>query len=138
MVVPMNYEHLLQSALREFEAKVGNLVEAEFERAHAAMREGGSCEVPIIGGDWAQGDEDELQQHAMQALKCRKWFEFEAPLWCQPLPLTENACVALFNQPNRRLNPIGRYGRMLRGLRWRYETAMRFELFMACDLNPSA
>jgi hypothetical protein len=74
----------------------------------------------------------------MRALCAQKWFEYEAPLWAQPLPLRLEDCQALFNQPNRRLFPVGRYGIMLRGMDWDYRRAPPFEVHTSYQLSPPA
>jgi hypothetical protein len=135
----MDYERLLESALREFETTVEAIVEREFAAAAEAMRHGKAGEIPIIGGAWPPPQyRGVLKQRAMRALKARKWFEFEAPLWCQPLPLSQDECVALLNQPNRRLFPVANYGTMLRSHGWDLTYVLPFEVFVADELNPPA
>jgi hypothetical protein len=135
--MPMDYERLLQSALREFETTVEAIVEREFAAAFDRMRQGERCEVPIIGGAWPPPEYREGRQaRAMRALRARKWFEYETPLWAQPLPLSQDECVALFNQPNQRLGPVANYGTMLRSCGWDLSCVMPFEVFMACELSP--
>src|SRR5262249_10517998 len=70
----------------------------------------------------------------------RKWFEFEAPAWAQPLPLTLEDCLARSNMPGystvSREFLAGQYGLKLRGYEWHLDRAPRFERFCADMLNP--
>jgi hypothetical protein len=130
----MDYDRLLQFALREFERKVGSIVEREFAYARElrAMATCETVEVPIIGGDWTQGrNEDELQRLARQALRAREWFLFEAPRWAQCLPITLDDCRMWNVHPNRRLRPVGWYGILLRSRDWDFSDAPPFEQFCA-------
>jgi hypothetical protein len=131
--MPMDYEGLLQFALREFERKVGSIVEREFAYARELRaRHGEVCEVPIIGGEWRQcRSEDELQRLARQALRAQEWFLMEAPRWAQCLPLSLEACRSWDIAPNRRFRPVGAYARLLRGRDWDFSNAPPFEQFCA-------
>jgi hypothetical protein len=126
-----DYDRLLETAMREFERQVVSLVEREFE--HIAERmETGVCQIPVIGGEFPPPDRrDGLQARVRRALCARRWFEFEAAPWAQPLPVSASEISALFNRPNRRLYPVADYGLMLREMSWRYQHAMPFEEFTA-------
>jgi hypothetical protein len=116
----------------EFERVVESQVEREFARAFKALQAGEACEIPIIGDPFPPPQyRDGLKERAAWALRARKWFEFEAPLWAQPLPLKRDDCHALFNQPNRRLRPVGQYGIALRSMGWEYKRAIPFERYCA-------
>jgi hypothetical protein len=126
-----DYDRLLQTCLREFEREVVRQVEAEFARVLAKGAQPDE-EIPFIGDPFPSPQyRDGLQARVVRALLARKWFEFEAPLWAQPLPLTEDDCMRLINQPNRRLWPICEYGRTLRGMGWDLRYAPPFEQFLA-------
>jgi hypothetical protein len=128
-----DYDRMVQTALREFERKIRSEVDRKFAEVLMAMQAGIVCKVPIIGGEWPPEDypevRAELKPRAIRALCCRKWFEFEAPMWAQPLPLTDDDCVALFNQPNERLHVVGEYGILLRSSGWHRENVRPFEKY---------
>jgi hypothetical protein len=129
----MDYDRLLETAMREFERKVVSLVEREFERVCEAMQRGEECEIPVIGGEFLPPDyRAGLQERVMRALCARRWFEFEAPLWAQPLPLRNEDCIACFNPPHPTYGRrwlVGEYGVCLRSMDWHYERATPFEKF---------
>jgi hypothetical protein len=132
-----DYDRLLETAMREFERKVVSLVEQKFELVAKRMQSGEECEIPIIGGKFPPPEyRIDQKQRVMRALRAQKWFEYEAPLWAQPLPLRLEDCFALFNQPNRRLCPVGKYGILLREMDWNYRLAKPFEVFTAYELSP--
>jgi hypothetical protein len=100
-----------------YERKVASLVEPKLIARLDMMQPGD--EIPIIGGMFADyerlakeephikfptGQEyrADLQGRIMRAMAARKWFEFEAPRWAQPLPLSEDDCTACFNEPGER------------------------------------
>jgi hypothetical protein len=134
----------------EFEREVERLVERSrpgFEREIAAVFEAARtqpcvlCEIPIVGA--VQGfvysphasQHRDLEKLIVQAMCARKWFEFEAPPWAQPLPLSEEDCVACFNcGGDRRAALVGHYARTLRGMHWAYKLAPPFELHCAYSL----
>ena len=101
------------------------MVAGKYAQVFAALRAGEEVEIPVIGGALPPPEYrtaeyfDELQATGVRALCTRKWHEFEAPRWAQPLPLTEDDCIALYNLPEP---PWGRnwlvaeYGRHLRAL----------------------
>jgi hypothetical protein len=127
-----NYDRVLQACLREFEAVVDALVEAEFDSAYAAMKRGEAIEIPVIGEAFPPPKHrGPLKAQVRQALLCRRWFELDAPAWAQPLPLKRSDCEWFLNQPNRRIRPIGPYGIMLRDHGWDYRTVEPFEQFAA-------
>src|SRR6516164_1917658 len=83
-----DYDRILATAMGEFERVVESQVEREFARAFKALQAGEACEIPIIGDPFPPPQyRDGLKERAAWALRARKWFEFEAPLWAQPLPL---------------------------------------------------
>jgi hypothetical protein len=136
-----NYERLLETAMREVERSVVRQVEREFEARRKLPDD--ICEVPFIDGKYnphaPPGEHAALKQRVIAALRCRKWFELEAPLWAQPLPLKLDDCHALLNGPNRndqRLTLVSRYGQELMGMAWDYQRAPRFEVYCAQLLVP--
>jgi hypothetical protein len=126
-----DYDRLLKNSMQEFERKVEREVDELFEAARALPD--GACEVPWIGGTYFPHAPREelapLKQRVVRARCAQHWFEFEAPRWAQPLPLRLKDCRALYNQPNRRLMPVGKYGEVLRAMDWHYERASPFEVF---------
>jgi hypothetical protein len=119
---------------REFAAQV----EREFETA----LQSGAREIPIVGGEFDPDGPPEvhvrLMGDAVRALLAKKWFEGEAPPWAQPLPLTFDDCVALFNGPNqgqRRPYLRGEYGVHVRSAGWDLRYVMPFEVFCASKLG---
>jgi hypothetical protein len=128
---------LLQACTSEFEQQVADMFEARRNQPITL------CEIPIIGS--IRGHEYSphaprqqtyvLERLAVKALLAQKWFEDEAPKWAQPLPLTEEDCVALLQTRDRRPNLRGNYGRLLRELQWEYRNAKPFELFCAGKLG---
>jgi hypothetical protein len=74
----------------------------------------------------------------VRAIAARKWFEFEAPRWAQPLPLSEDDCTACFNGPERwgRRFLTGKYGLRLRDALWHRENVPPFEVFCADTMRP--
>lgn|SRR5262245_43711138 len=133
-----DYDRLLKTSLQEFEHKVTREVNELFEAAHALPDE--ICEIPFIGGTYSPHAPQEqltpLKQRVVRARCCQHWFTFEAPLWAQPLPLRLKDCRALYNQPNRRLMPVGEYGEMLRSMGWHFERALPFEVFCQSQAPP--
>jgi hypothetical protein len=144
-----NYDRLLQTAMKEFEAGVVRLVEREFEKLRALPDN--VAAIPFIGGmpytneqfDPHAPPEElaELKALVAQALRARKWFEFEAPAWAQPLPLTYEDCIRGFNirgagpDWSRRFDLISRYSKDLRAFRWQYQRVLPFEEFCAATLR---
>jgi hypothetical protein len=129
-----DYDRLLKTAMREFkrEVEVEQQVERAFERALQLGEE-----IPWIGDAFPPPEyRGGLKERVIRALCARRWFEFEAPKWAQPLPLKLNDCHRLFNQPNRRLVPVGKYGIRLRGMGWDLQRAPPFEVFCAEVLMP--
>jgi hypothetical protein len=121
---------------KEFERLIQRSVKEKFE----AIRGRTGVKLPWIGDPYYPEQHDDQYQSVLQALRCRRWFEFEAPPWAQPLPLSDEACIALFNGPNRdnrRLHMVGRYGQRLRGMNWNYQRATPFEIFCAGCVAPS-
>jgi hypothetical protein len=132
-----------------FERMIERMVEREFNNLRALPD--AVCEVPFIGGPpfdhYGQFNPHlppeqhaDLRQRVLRALRARRWFEFEAPPWAQPLPLKLEDCYALFNDPPHRgkIRPalVGEYGICLRGMDWRLEYAPPFEEFCAEQLSP--
>src|SRR5262245_38210049 len=106
----MRYERILQTAMRAFESEVERLVEREVE--FLCTLPGKVADVPIIGSmpftnarcDPHAPPEElaPLKALAAQALRARKWFEFEGPRWGQPLPLRLEDCHQLLNVRSQR------------------------------------
>jgi hypothetical protein len=124
---------MLQKCMQEFEAVVEQQVELEFERAYAAMKRGEKVEIPIIGEAFPPPEyrRNDLKARVRQALCCLEWFRLTGPEWAQPLPITREDCIWCYNQPNKRLYPVGRYGIVLRDHGWDYMRAPPFEQFIA-------
>jgi hypothetical protein len=124
--------------LREAEAEIVQLVEREFATLPAAA----SLDTQILPwiGPWPYtSTRAEHKALVVRALLAKCWFEFEAPRWAQPLPLTEKACVALLNGPDgdhHRRTVVVDYARQLRGLHWKYWNESPFEVFCARSLSP--
>jgi hypothetical protein len=116
-----DYDRVLETVLREYQREIATPVEREFAR----LRElpDGVGKLPWIGGEYYREQHAEQMQRVTAALGAKCWFEYEASLWAQPLPLKLEDCHKLFNQPNRRLWPVGRYGIELRGMGWDYRRA---------------
>src|SRR5262245_19303128 len=133
----MNY---LETCLREFKSEVEQTVERNFARVLEALQAGEDVKIPVIDDEFLPPERrtqeyfSKLEQLVVRALVAKKWFEFEAPRWAQPLPLSEDDCIALINQPNRRLYAVARYGRYLRALRWHLERVEPFEIFSSHEL----
>ena len=98
-------------------------------------------ELPYIGGwPFIHYERAEQKQMAVRALCCARWAETESPPWVLPLPLTDEACVALFNGPhrgNRRSRLRGEYGLHARTMGWVVERMTPFEMFCAGTLSPA-
>jgi|SRR5262249_25899891 len=126
-----DYSQLLKKSLLEFRRKVEHEVDEVFEALCALADD--VYEIPWIGGTYPPRAPREklvpLKQRVVRARCAQCWFEFEAPRWAQPLPLRLKDCQALYNQPNRRLRPVGEYGELLRALGWHLERARPFEVF---------
>ena len=76
-----DYDRLLETAMREFERKVGSLVEQKFELVAKRLQSGEECEIPVIGGKFPPPEyRIDQKQRVMRALCAQKWFEYEAPL----------------------------------------------------------
>jgi hypothetical protein len=126
-------DQLMEVCRREFERQVAQAF--EIARNQPIV----SCEIPIIGSlrayeysphaPWQQTYV--LERFAVKALLAQKWFEDEAPKWAQPLPLTEEDCVALLQTRDRRPNLRGKYGQLLRELQWELTYVTLFEVFCA-------
>jgi hypothetical protein len=83
-----DYDRLLETAMREFARGAESQVERAFERALQLGEE-----IPWIGDAFPPPQyRDDLKQVVIRALCARKWFEFEAPRWAQPLPLKLDDC----------------------------------------------
>lgn len=129
-----DYDRLLQAAMAEFERAIVDQVEAEF-----AALPNDICETPWIDEEFFPLGRVALKQLVIKALCARRWFEFEAPRWAEPLPLKRNDCHALYNgvhRGNQRSMLVGRYGVMLRGMHWDCQRAPPFEVFCAQVLSP--
>ena len=128
-----DYNRLLKSALQEFRRKVEAEVDEVFEALRASPDD--VCEIPWIGGTYPPHTPCEklvpLKQRVVRARCAQHWFGFEVGQWAQPLPLRQKDCVALYNQPNRRLAPVGQYGQILRMMDWHFHRVQRFEDFCA-------
>ena len=128
-------ERLVEQCRFAYEREVREAFEANRARPCAL------CDVmPIIGGmrgfqynpHASRQSHRDLEALVVQALLARKWFEYEAPLWAQPLPLTEEDCAACFNRGgDRRSSLVGNYARRLREMWWDYRLATPFEVFCA-------
>lgn len=131
-----SYEQMLETALRELEHLVVDQVEREFE----ALPDNAD-ELPLIGGEpFCYFDRATQKKAAVAALLAKQWFEYEAPKWAQPLPLTAEACYARFNGPHQRdlrARLVGEYGLRLREARWDLQLAPKFEVFCSQILSPS-
>jgi hypothetical protein len=68
-----------------------------------------------------------------RAICARKWFEFEAPAYCQPLPISERERLALTNRlpyrPYR--NVVANYVSELRDSGWHVDCVKNFLDFYA-------
>jgi hypothetical protein len=127
---------LMDVAEKEFERIIQRLVEQKF----AAIRGQINIKTPWIDDPYYPEQHDDLQKLVLQALRCRRWFEGEAPPWALPLPLSFEDCVARFHIPHRgsqRGRLVGEYGKLLRGKNWEWKHALPFEEFCAQMLVPS-
>jgi len=68
-----------------FRVQVARLF-AECRKKHL----GQCCEIPVLGGSYVPGEDDEkkLKKEAVGALRAREWFENNAPADAQPLPIS--------------------------------------------------
>jgi hypothetical protein len=127
------YDQLLKSDLQEFARKAAREVDEVFEALRALPDD--VHEIPWIGGTYPPHAPLEklapLKQRIVRARCCQHLFEFEAPRWAHPLPLRVKDCRALYNQPKRRLMPVGRYGELLRAMEWHYQRAPLFTDYYA-------
>jgi hypothetical protein len=142
------YDRILAANLREFEINIKATVARLFVRWREAIRAGEEVEIPAIGGalpplEYRTAEYfDELQATVVRALIARKWFESEAGLWAQPLPLTTDDITALLNirevRQHGRSSLRSNYGQHLRTLRWHIEHATPFEMFCAEKYNTGS
>jgi hypothetical protein len=80
-----------------------------------------------------------LQRRVLQALRCRRWFESEAPPWALPLPLSAEDCYGRWQGSSRndqRPYLVGKYGLLLRGAAWEWKNVPSFEMHCAQMLAP--
>jgi hypothetical protein len=126
---------LMDIAEKEYERVIQRLVEQKFE----AIRGRTDGELPWIGDPYYPEQHAILQRRVLQALRCRRWFEFEAPLWAQPLPLSAEDCYGRWQGSGRnsRHYLVGKYGLLLRGANWEWKHAPPFEMHCAQLLMPS-
>jgi hypothetical protein len=140
-----DYDRLLATALREYERKVRSLMLPKLVAVLAAAQPGD--EVPFIGDkiqspkyDDYQEYRDGLPERVIRAVIAQKWFEFEAPLWAQPLLLKREECTAVFSSfdepPLGRRNLVARYSLDLRSSGWDIKWAQPFEQFCAGIMRP--
>jgi hypothetical protein len=132
----MTITRLSDIAEKEYERVIRRLVEQKFD----AIRGRTDVELPWIADPYYPEQHDILQRRVLQALRCRRWFESEAPPWAQPLPLSFDDCVARFHIPHRGSQRgwlTGEYGKLMRGMNWNYERAPPFEMHCAQLLVPS-
>jgi hypothetical protein len=117
-----------------FERLARRLVEREFAHLPDDAKE-----LPFVGGHpFCYYDRAAQKEVVLQALRAMRWAESELPPWMLPLPLTAEACSALFNRPhgndyraNCRADLRGRYGMYLRSGAWDLTYVKPFEEFCA-------
>jgi hypothetical protein len=141
-----SYDRMLKTNLAEFEREVVKTVARKFERVLEVLRTGEDVKVPVIDDEFPPERYrtpeyfTELQAKVVRALVCRKWFQYEAPAWAWPLPITAEDCYARCNTPGEppygRNFLVGKYGLELRSAEWDLERAPRFEVFCANQLRP--
>jgi hypothetical protein len=131
-----DYARLLEVSMCEFERGVEQQVKRAFEAARALP--GDVAQVPFIGGEYdphaPREQHSNLIRKVCRALCCQKWFEFEAPKWAQPLPLSAEDCYGRWQGPNRgsqRHYLVGQYGLRLRGTGWERRNVPPFEVHCA-------
>jgi hypothetical protein len=131
-----NYDRMLKACMAEYEAVIKERVEREF--GPIFDREQPGDEIPIIGGEFPPLEyrDEDLKQKAIRALCAVRWFELEAPLWAQPLPLRQEEFEAVNRLPDQRRRPVAFYGRILRGQGWNLKYAQPFEKFLAYQIVP--
>jgi hypothetical protein len=123
-------------AEKEYERIIQRLVEQKFK----TIRGRTNATTPWIDDVYHPEQHDDLQQRVLQALRCRRWFEYEAPPWAQPLPLSWEDCYARYqglNRGSQRGYLVGRYGILLRGAGWEWKNVPPFEMHCAQLLVPS-
>jgi hypothetical protein len=106
------------------------LVEQKFE----AIRGRTNAKIPWLDDPYHPEQHDDQQERVLQALRCRRWFEYEAPPWAQPLPLSFEDCIARYNGVNcnsQRGYLAGQYGLLLREAAWEWKHVPAFEVFCA-------
>src|SRR4051794_28388204 len=86
-------DHLLQTCVKEFEAKVKSLFEAN-------QRSGKTdCKTPYLGTRYSINNSEEyraeLQVREVDALITRQKFEWQAPGWAAELPLHTEQIVEM-------------------------------------------
>src|SRR5262249_6396034 len=102
-----DYERLLETVLREYKREITQTVGRKLAHIFEAILAGEGVEIPVIGGELPPEEYrtpeyyDELQATVVRALCARKWHEYEAAVWAQPLPLTEDECLARYNTPGK-------------------------------------
>src|SRR5262245_39057134 len=109
----------------EFERLIQRLVAQKFE----ALRGRTDVKLPWTDDPYYPEQHDDLQELVLQALRCRRWFEGEAPPWAQPLPLSAEDCYERWQGPNRgsqRHYLVGQYGLALRGAGWEWKNMQPF------------
>jgi hypothetical protein len=122
-----------------FVAAVERHVEAAFEADRTKLPK--SDEIPIIGMlphydyDPTAPREEHVELKAMvaRAICARKWFEFEAPAYCQPLPISEVERLTLTNSLPYYRNVVANYVSELRGAGWHVDHAKNFLDFYAAS-----
>ena len=133
-----DYDRHLKTCMEEFERNVVHQVEREFEAARKLP--GADVKIPFIDGKFNPHAPPEelavLKQRVCRALCARKRFEFEAPLFCQPLPLCERERVQMNGNRNLRLGIVANYAMGLQSMDWHYERAVPFFDFIMQSAPP--
>jgi hypothetical protein len=140
------YDRMLKTNLAEFERNIKQTVARKFEQVFRALQAGEDVRIPIIDDEFPPEKYrtakyyEELQAKLVRALVCRKWFQYEAPAWAWPLPITAEDCYTRCNAPGEppygRNFLVGKYGLELRSAEWDLDRVRKFEIFCADQLRP--